>query len=215
MTLALVTLSMSFASAQGGRRGQFGAGGGIQMLRIEEVQKELKMTPEQIGKLDAKQQEVRQALQEAFPGGGNPQDLSAEDRQKRVAKQQELQTKAVNEILDTTQQKRYRQLELQQQGLIALTRKDVASELKLTEEQVTKLRKIQSDMGEETRAARQGVNVQQLSDEERQKLTAKTDEIRKAAGEKAVAVLTDEQKKQWKEMQGEPFKFPPPQRRGA
>jgi hypothetical protein len=215
MLSALLVLSVSMASAQGGgRRGQLG-GGGIQLLRNADVQKELKMTQAQIDKIDAKQQELRQAQRDAF-GGGNPQDLSAEDRQKAMAKIQEAQKKALTDILDATQLKRYHQLELQQQGPLALTRKEVAEELKLTDEQKTKITDIQRQVTEETRAARQGVNFQQLSAEEREKLTKKTQEIQKAAGEKVVALLTDEQKKKWTEMQGEIVKFPltvPPQRR--
>ena len=105
------------------------------MLRIAEVQKELKMTPEQVAKLDAKQDEVRQKMQTLFQGGGNPAEMTPAERQKRTEQMMEVQTKAVNEILDPTQQKRYRQLDLQQQGASALMRKDVADELKLTDEQ--------------------------------------------------------------------------------
>jgi hypothetical protein len=170
------------------------------------VQKELKMTPEQITKVDAKQQEVRQATQTAR--GENFQQLSPEERAKVNEKVREIQQKAVNEILDATQQKRFHQLELQQQGPSAVTRKDVADELKLSEEQVTKIRAIQTQMNDDMRAARQGVDLQNA--EARSKMTEKVQEIQKASGEKVVALLTDKQKEQWKEMQGEAFKFPPP-----
>jgi hypothetical protein len=39
-------------------------------------------------------------------------------------------------------------------------------------------------------------------------MRAKMDEITKKTNEKIEAVLTDEQKKQWKELCGAPFKFP-------
>lgn len=207
MVSALLVLSMSLALAQGqGRRGGGLQQGGLQLLRIEEVQKELKMTPEQVAKLDAKQQEVRTATQAAR--GANFQQQSPEERAKANEKIREIQTKAVNEILDATQQKRFRQLELQQAGPSAVTRKDVADELKLTEEQVTKIREIQTKMQEETRAARQGVDFQDA--DARTKMTEKVQEIQKTSGEKVVALLTDKQKEQWKGMLGESFKFPPP-----
>jgi hypothetical protein len=212
--MALLVLSMSLVSAQGRRGGgQFGGGGGLQLLRIAEVQKELKMTPEQVGKIDAKQQEVRQAMQELRQGGGNQQQLSEEDRAKRTAKMQEIQTKAVKDILDEKQVKRFNELQLQQQGPLALARKDIADELKLTDEQKQKIVKIQTDMNEERRAAMQGVNFQEMSEEERAKMMTKMQDMQKAAGDKVVAVLTDEQKKKWKEMTGEPFKFPAQQNR--
>lgn len=212
MAAALLVLSMSLALAQGGgRRGGGFNNGGLQLLRIPEVQKELKMTQEQIDKIAAKQQEVQQAMQELRQGGGGGQQLSAEERAKRNEQIQEIQKKAVSGILDATQMKRFHQLELQQQGPVALTRKDVASEMKLSEEQTTKIREIQTKMNEDLRAARPGGGGgQQLSAEERAQMQAKTQEIQKAANEKIVALLTDAQKTQWKEMTGEEFKFPPP-----
>ena len=210
--MALLVLSMSLVSAQGRRGGgQFG-GGGLQLLRIAEVQKELKMTPEQVGKIDAKQQEVRQAMQE-LRQGGNQQQASDEDRAKMMTKMQEIQTKAVKDILDEKQMKRFNQLQLQQGGPLSLARKEVATELKLTEEQQTKIRKIQTDLNDERRSAMQGVDFQNMTDEERTKMMTKMQDMQKAAGGKVEAILTDEQKKQWKEMTGEPFKFPAQQNR--
>lgn len=211
--MALLVLSMSLVSAQGRRGGgQFG-GGGLQLLRIAEVQKELKMTPEQVGKIDAKQQDVRQAMQELRQGGGNQQQASDEDRAKMMAKMQEIQTKAVKDILDEKQMKRFNQLQLQQGGPLSLARKEVATELKLTEDQQKKIQKIQTDLNDERRSAFQGVDFQNMSDEERTKMMTKMQDMQKAAGEKVEAVLTAEQKKQWKEMLGEPFKFPAQQNR--
>src|SRR5690242_573126 len=87
------------ASAQGGggqgRRGgggfggRGGFGGGIMMLRSPDVQKDLKMTPPQIEKVDGKQQEVMQAMRDAFQGGGNPQDITPEQRQAMMKKIQD------------------------------------------------------------------------------------------------------------------------------
>jgi hypothetical protein len=170
------------------------------------VQTELKMTPEQIGKLDAKQAEVRQSMQ----GLGGFGQLSAEERQQRMEKVQEIQTKAVNDLLDTTQQKRFRQLELQQQGPSALARKDVATELKLTEDQMKKIADLQRQADEERRAAMQGVDFQSMTPDDRDKLMTKMQDIQKATGAKMAALLTEAQQTQWKDMQGVPFTFPAP-----
>lgn len=218
LALALLPLSAGTASAQGGggggRRGMMGRQGGLQMLRLPTVQTELKMTPEQIAKLDAKQDEVRQSMQGLGGGGGGGQ-LSPEERQQRMDKIQEIQTKAVNDILDPTQQKRFRQLELQQQGPSALARKDVATELKLTDEQKTKIAAMQQQADADRRSAMQGVDFQSMSTEERGTLMTKMQDIQKASGEKMAALLTDAQKAQWKEMQGTPFAFRAPAGRGA
>lgn len=211
LALAVLPLSAGIASAQGqgggGRRGgMMGRQGGLQMLRMATVQTELKMTPEQIGKLDAKQSDLRQSMQGLGGGGGG--QLSPEERQQRMEKVQELQTKAVNDILDPTQQKRFRQLELQQQGPSALARKDVAAELKLTDEQTKKIADLQRQADADRRSAMQGVDFQSMSPEDRDKLMTKMQDIQKATGAKMAALLTEAQQTQWKDMQGVPFTFP-------
>lgn len=212
----LLVASIGMASAQGqGRRGQgrgFGGrfGGGLGMLRIKEVQTELKMTQPQIDKVEAKQQEVQQAMRDLFQNAGGVQNMSQEERQKLMAKSQEIQTKAVNDILDTKQQKRFHQLELQQMGPMAVTRPDVAKELNLTDDQKSKIRDIQQAQQEKMREIFQ--NAGQGGD--RQAMMEQVQALQKAAGEKVEGVLTDAQKAQWKTMTGEPFKFPAPQPRG-
>lgn len=218
IVVGLLTIAVGTASAQGGRRGMRGRmGGGLGLLRMESVQKELKMTQPQIEKLDSKQQEVRAQMQELFQSSGGFQDMSPEDRQKLFAKTQELQHKAVADILDTTQMKRFDQLELQQQGPPALMRKEVADKLKLTEAQRSKLADIQQQAQSEMRALFQSGNgggPGGMTEENRQKFQA----IQKTANTKALAVLTASQQKEWKQMLGTPFTFGPPpgrQRPGA
>ncbi len=207
-----VMLIAGAAFGQGRGQGRFGGGGpfggGLGLLRIEKVQQELKMTQPQIEKIDAKQQELRAANQ-----GVDFQNMSQEERQKFFAKIQEAQSKAVADILDSTQIKRFHQLELQQQGAGAFNRKEVADQLKLTDEQKKKIQAIQQGLQSERQGLMQGVDFQNMTPEERQKLGAKMQELQKTSNEKLEAVLTDDQKKAWKEMLGTKFDFPPPQRR--
>ena len=205
MVAALLVLPAGMAMAQfGGRGGMRGMNGGMQMLRMPEVQKELKLTPEQIALLDTKQQEVRDALRALYPGGYA--QMTPEDRKARAEKQQELSDKAVADILLM----RYHQLDLQQQGPIAITHKSVADELKLTDDQQKKVDDLQTQADTDRRAAMQGVDFQNMSDTDRQALMAKMSNIQKAEGDKILALLTDAQKAQWKTMQGTPFTFPTP-----
>jgi len=211
--VTLLVASFGMASAQGGRgqgRGFGGRGGfgGLQLLQIKKVQEELKMTQPQIDKLEAKQQEVRQAMQDLFQGGGL-QNATPEERQKLMAKGQEIQTKAVNDILDTKQQKRFHQLELQRAGANAIAQPDVAKELNLTDDQKAKIREIQTAQQEKMREIFQGAG----QGGDRQAMMQQMQALQKAAGEKITALLTDTQKTQWKAMQGEPFEFPAPQPR--
>ena len=210
---ALVVASIGLAGAQGGQgRGGFGQGrgggfGGLALLNIPEVQQELKMTQPQIDKVGPKVQEVRQARSELFQGGGGPPSPEA------LQKIQEMQDKAAADILDTKQLKRYHQLELQQAGANAFGRKAVADALKLTEDQKSKIQGIQQDTRQKQMELGQSLRGGggQPSQEDFQQMMTKMQAIQKEASEKTMAVLTDAQKAQWKEMTGEPFKFPPPQ----
>jgi len=211
--LALVACASTAQAQRGQRGGMFGpmGGGGLMLLRMPEVQQELKMTPPQIEKLNAKQDEVRNAMQEAFQGAGGPGafgNMSPEEREKLFAKVREIQSKAVADILDSTQQKRLRQLEIQMQGAAALNNPEVATALGITADQRTKIAAVQREAMEAQRAAMQGIDFRNMSDEDRQKLGARMQEARRQTEAKILALLTDAQRARFKEMQGAPFKFP-------
>ncbi len=174
------------------------------MLRIPAVQKELNLTPAQIAQLDAKEQDVQTQQRALFQGGFA--NLTPEERQQRMDKMQDLQDTAVADILLA----RYKQLELQQQGPVAITRKSVADQLKLTDDQQKQVAAAQTQSQADMRAAMQGVDFQNLSDDDRKTLMTKMQDARKAEGDKILAILTDAQKAQWKDMQGTPFTFPAP-----
>lgn len=196
---------------QGGPGGRFGMGGGIGMLSIAEVQKELKMTPEQIEKAKTKQDEIRTANREAMEKAGGFQafqSMSQEERQQMMEKMRATEQKAVGEILDATQQKRYHQLELQQMGARAFSRKDVIEALKITSEQQEKISSVQQERMQQMRESMQGVDFQNMTSDERQQFQAKMMAFQKETNEKTLAVLTAEQQAQWKEMLGAPFTFP-------
>lgn len=216
LAFAALGLVLSVAAgAQGRRGGGFGGqrgmfGGGLQLLTIKEVQTELKMTEPQVSKIQEKQQAISEKRREIFQnaqGGGNREEMMA-----AMQKLNEEQDKAVADILDSTQLKRYKQLELQRAGAGALNRKDVQESLKITEAQKTQIQEIQQKAGEEMRAMFQGGgNPQDLTPEERQARMKKFQDAQKATNDKVLAVLTDTQRNQFKQMQGEPFKFPPMQ----
>ncbi|HVX13956.1 MAG TPA: hypothetical protein VHC22_22420 [Pirellulales bacterium] len=219
VTVGAVTLAlfMSVASAQAqprgrGGRGGFGGGGfgggmfgAVGLLRMEEVRKELNVTDEQNKEIEAAMAQL------APPGGGGGfggPDLSDEERQKRMDEMrkrgEEVQAK-VNKILKPEQSARLKQLSLQQQGVNALTRPEVAKDLGLTKEQEEKLTAIQEAARPQRR---EGGGFQNLSDEERQKLFTEMRERQAKVQTEMLAVLTDEQKTKFAEMKGKEFDFP-------
>src|SRR4029077_6156518 len=80
----------------------------------------------------------------------------------------------------------------------ALADAKVAEDLKLTDDQKSKIKTVLDDLDKESRSLFQPGGDR---DEMRKKMT----ELRKTSLEKATAILTDEQKSKWKEMTGAPF----------
>jgi len=207
VALAVAVAAPSWAQGRGQGRGQgFGGlmGGPLQLITIPAVQEELKLTEEQKSKLQQVGQEIRQTMGQALQG---LRDLSPEERQKKMQEFQAESVRKINAVLKEDQQKRLRQLVLQRQGVAIIAQdEEVAKQLKVTDDQKLKIRDIMRAAMEERRALFQGGGGGGggFSPEMR----AKMDEITKKTNEKIEAVLTDEQKKQWKELCGAPFKFP-------
>lgn len=226
---SLLFVSAGLASAQGpggagrrpggfvgGRMGQMG-GAGLGMLRIPEVQQELKMTQPQIAKLDGAMQAVQESMRELWQGGGNFQQMTQEEREKLLAKAEEIQMKAVAGILDQTQMVRYKQLALQQGGAMSLLRPSVGKELGITAEQRAKLQEVQREQMRALfqRGGQGGPGGQQMTPEERQQRMQQFREAQAKTQEAMMNVLTAQQKAKWTEMIGKPFKFPEPQFRAG
>jgi len=186
--------SPAFAQPPGGGRGGMMQMGGLETwLSNASVQEHLKLDDQQKEKIKdfaAKLREAQQALR-------NP-DLSQEERAEKrrdLTKQAETFAK---EILTADQLKRIKQIDLQQAGLRAFAREEIAKELKLTDEQKEKIKTLGDDMRKDVQELRQGGGDPQ---ENMQKMRSLGKEyLTKAAG-----VLTADQKKQWEEMVGKAF----------
>jgi Spy/CpxP family protein refolding chaperone len=192
--LALGMVNVAQAQRPGGPG--FGPGG---MLQNESVQKELKVTDEQKTKLKDAVEKVLEKHRDDF---AKLREMSREDRQKLTRTVSEEMHKAVGAILDAKQMKRWKQIQWQVTGPRALNEQEVQKELKLSDEQKKKLATIFEDSDKKLQEAFQGGAGAR----------EKFQEIRKETQEKSDSVLTDEQKKTWKEMKGEPFEFQRPRR---
>jgi Spy/CpxP family protein refolding chaperone len=169
-------------------------GGGLLLLANESVQKELKITDEQKTKIkefaDAQQAKMREFFQ-----GGQP------DREKMAEAMREGREKSekfVKETLNADQQKRYKQITLQQAGMAAFATEDVQKQLKFTDDQKDKLKSLGEEMRKDMTDLGRGFDQETMQ---------KRRTITKEYNTKAMETLTDEQKKAWKEMTGEPFEI--------
>jgi hypothetical protein len=198
---------------QRGQRGQGGGGGGPgglgALVQNESVQKELSIDKDQAVKVKEAVQQVQDKHKDEF---AKLRDLSQDERR---TKGQELGRtvsgevmKAVGEVLKPDQIKRLKQIELQQMGSRAFTSPEVQTALSLKDDQKEKIKSITEASAKEMQDLRQDrANAQG----NREKMTA----IRKETQEKVQAVLTDDQKKAWKDMTGEPFQVVNTRRAGG
>ncbi len=174
----------------------------VMLLTMPEVRKEIAVSEAQQKPLDDLIAETQAQSRAAF-GSVNFQELanlSDEERAQRFAevakKSAEAEKKAdekLGKILEGKQLERLSQLNMQREGTAALKRPEVAKKLQLTEDQQSKIGKVQVPGFGPGRGPG-------LSPDETRKMLAD-----------AVAVLTDEQKTKWGELTGPEFNFPAPQ----
>jgi len=204
LALGALMLLTSPAWAQG--RGGFG-GGGANFLRSPEVQKDLKLSDAQVGKVQEALQATREKHQDEFAA---LRDASPEERQAKMATLNKTITEEVKSALALSddQSKRFDQISLQARGIQAFTDSAVAEKLKLTDDQKAKIREI----GESARGQNQGAFNKDASEAERAEARKKRAETSKANMTKVLGTLTDTQKASRKELIGTPIEITIPPR---
>jgi Spy/CpxP family protein refolding chaperone len=182
---------------------KLGRGSGpSQLLLREEVQKELGLTPEQIKQVKDINDEIRAGLDQEFV------KLSTLTGRDRDRKKQELGTRikerarsSVKKIITPEQHRRLDEIALQAAGVQGFKEERVETELALTREQKAQIQNLMQE----------GImEIQQFFKntlEEYEKSQKRAAEIRDQTYDKALAVLTPDQRKKWEEMQGKPFEF--------
>jgi len=221
LAVAVIALLVSPAFAQrqggggrqGGGRGGFGGFGrgpqaGSMLLLNRGVQDELKLTDEQKAELKKVQDEQREAFQKLRDAGGDRAKA-----QEIMQKAREDMTKAADKVkanLKPEQAKRFKQIQIQVGGLTALNLPEVQKDLNLTDKQKSEIKSIQEDAQKDARELFQGAgrggNRGQF-----QELMQKVQKLNEEAMDKALGVLTTEQKQTLKELQGPKFDFKPDQ----
>jgi Spy/CpxP family protein refolding chaperone len=216
--VSTAALLLAANSAREARAQGRGMGGGmisspVVFLRVESVQKELGLKPEQVEKAKDLAKDASDELTEERNAAGMTrealQDLSPEERAKKMA---EFQTKSaeiakkinsrfmpkVEELLDKGQLKRLKEIAIQAQGPGALHDPDVAKALSITDEQQEKIKKIGKEFGDRMREAF-------TSGGDRDEIRAKTTQLREEQTAKTMEVLTKEQQAKFADMKGKPF----------
>jgi hypothetical protein len=211
---------MAVVQAQPGGRGFFGGPAGL--VTNKAVQEELKLTEDQVSKVNEwakgfreKANEIRKDKGVEFKKGGFGKggEISAEMQEKMAAANAEINKvayKDLGDVLKKDQIERLKQIDHQVMGVNAFTDPTVAESLKLTDSQKTSIKGISSEFQKESRELRQeafgkggkggGFDPEKFGDFQK-----KSQKLQKEFVAKAIDVLDADQKKTWKSLIGEPF----------
>ncbi len=213
----VMVLSLAYAAAAQAqdrprrRRSRRGRSTLLGLLSVEKVQKELKLTEEQLAKVKEVSEKLGAEMRKEYAAL-----REIEDRQKRIEKMAELRTQfdrkareQLGEVIPREQMRRLYQIRMQVRSVLdSLGNRYVAGRLKITDEQKTKLAEITKEM--QTKRTELFSSARDASREERTKMFEKFRKLRADTDKKALALLTDEQKKIFDAMKGEKFEFDPP-----
>lgn len=226
-TAAVLVAGMAGLTALAQRGGGFGGGmfgGPLALLRAKSVQSDLNITEEQAGKLKDWAKDYGASMREKIQEKMKDLPQGPERFQKMPEIMAEINKETYKElgtVLKPEQVKRLKQIETQAAGARAFAMPDVQSALKLTADQKDKVKDIEQSAAKESRDLREeyglgfggrggkgggGKGKRTRPDPEKMKeFQKKSEAINKDTTSKVMAVLTDEQKKEWQALTGKPF----------
>ncbi len=203
MLAALIAISNSFAQGFGGgqTRMRFGgmAGGPMTMLLMDsKVTEELKLTDDQKTKLADIGKSIQADMGKLFQPGGDQ-----EKARKSMGEMMEKATKSQMEILTAEQKTRLQEIYVQDNGASAILNKDIQKGLDLKPEQVKKVATLQENLMKAMRTMGEKLRNQDIDFQQFQEITQKNTAILK---KELTDLLTEDQKKKLKAMEGKEFK---------
>jgi hypothetical protein len=177
--------------------------GGAFVVYRDKVQEELKLSEEQKGKL---LQTFPVHAQETMKVFEKVKDLKSAEREKEMQEHRQKSDQKLSallkDVLDAKQQERLFQLQLQQAGALALLGQNEAFlKLKITDEQRKRIMEVVQEMQKKIEPLMKEVESGGKPEEIRPKVL----KVRKQHEGRIEALLTDAQKKQWKELLGKPL----------
>ena len=208
VTLLATMVMLTVAQSRQGFGGGFAFGGGpAGLVNSKSVMADIKATEEQVEKLKEWAKEYQKESLEFFRG---LKDMSKEDIVEKANARTADAWKAVGKVLKEDQVKRLKQIELQVAGVGAFMRPDVAEGLKITDDQKGKMRESMGDMFKDMAALREEFGIKgfggaKLEADKQKEYDKKAAKLNKEVMDAMAGALTDDQKKKWKEMTGDPI----------
>jgi hypothetical protein len=181
----------------------FSESGEPPILLNKSVQEELKMTPDQVRQLALFDRNLHRQYQKDVDDINELEpDVGLEKAEKMVNTLKKLSKNALSQILTGKQKIRFRQIQIQQQGLVAFFTPEAISVLKLTKEQRAKYRELSAEASKAKEAFQHG-------DLDYETALAKHQALRRETQAKALAILSPEQMMEWTRLAGPPFEIRP------
>jgi hypothetical protein len=196
---------------RGGPPGGFGRGGdnSLFLLRIEEVQTELEISPQQKEALDKMAEQARGDRPDfnAFREMSEEERRAAFEKMRKEAEERMSEVKAqLEEVLLPQQLDRLEEISLQVRGVQALEDDEVAAKLKITEAQKQKMAEVRETQGEKMRERMR--EMFQGGGGPGGDFREVFGKLREEMEKEVLAVLDSSQQTQFAEMKGEPFEMP-------
>ncbi|MBY0525750.1 MAG: hypothetical protein K2R98_20260 [Gemmataceae bacterium] len=196
LTFLALSLAADAALSQAAGSKLFGLSG---LARQKGVQDELKMTKKQADAVPKIIKDVNARFKDDLAELEELKGAERFKKQSEISKAAGEETdKALAAVLSADQMTRLKQIQVQQRGPYAFSEADVVEALKLSKDQQKKVREIEAEY--------------QKALGEASKLTDANERTKKVAAaikdalDKDLALLTDEQKKAWKTLTGDPYK---------
>jgi hypothetical protein len=161
------------------------------LLRQKSVQKELKISAEDVDK-------IMKFTKKEFEEAQKALDLDKDKRRQKFEALRKANRKFLTDTLTRRQRRRLDQITMQLTGLMQLTRPEIIKALELTDDQVKKFKELQKDARKKLAEL---IDAKGGADRNK-KLANLREETRK----NIMAELTDQQKQKVRALVGEPFK---------
>ncbi len=210
MALMLGAVFVAATQAQERERSRRGFGGRssrsslLGLLGREQVQKAMKLSEEQTAKVKEVVEKLGTEMREQYAALREIEDRQ-EQREKATALSDEFDGKIREQLRDVVEREqlmRLYQIRMQYRPAIdSLANRYVAGRLELTDQQKEKLAQIAKDS--QAKQSELYGTMGDASGEQRSEVYRKIRQIRNDADEKALGVLTAEQKESFEEMKGE------------
>ena len=187
------------------RTQEFGSGMGMgesAILSFVEVQRELKLTKEQNEMIvSIQREEVRRLFEKMRNFPREEQSKQAWNVRKEVS---EAADRSLEGVLSAGQMNRYKQITLQRRGALAFGEPEVQKRLKLNSDQLQKAKQIfEETKSKMHKVFREAVQAGRVADAG----VISVGRIINESTELIIPLLTDEQKRTWREMIGKPFEI--------